>query len=192
VTRLESLVHQQPKSRITRRPRSDSKLPGSVLLDFQAARAFATTAYPRGADPRGSSFRTNRVDSYPELGELQSRGFSQPDDTEFRCGISVRGQERLIENKRLSARRTKMPTLLQGLLVCGQCGYGLYWTSTKTTKQQVQYYRCLVSDRYRHLRGPTCQCRPIRQDYLDELVWEEVVQLLNEPQHVRAEIERRN
>src|SRR5262252_7637114 len=31
-------------------------------------------------------------------------------------------QERLIENKRLSARRTKMPTLLQGLLVCGQCG----------------------------------------------------------------------
>ena len=79
-------------------------------------------------------------------------------------------QERLIENKRLSARRTKMPTLLQGLLVCGQCGYGLYRTSTKTTKRQVQYYRCLGSDRYRHLRGPACQCRPIRQDYLDELV----------------------
>ena len=37
----------------------------------------------------------------------------------------------------------------------------------------------------------TCQCRPIRQDYLDELVWEEVVQLLNEPELVRAQIERR-
>jgi site-specific DNA recombinase len=100
-------------------------------------------------------------------------------------------QERLVENKRLSARRTKIPTLLQGLLICGQCGYGLYRTSTKTSKRQVQYYRCLGSDRYRHLRGPTCQCRPIRQDYLDQLVWEQVVQLLNEPELVRAEIERR-
>jgi site-specific DNA recombinase len=100
-------------------------------------------------------------------------------------------QERLIENKRLSARRTKTPTLLQGLLVCGQCGYGLYRTSTKTSKRQLLYYRCLGSDRYRHLRGPVCQCRPIRQDYLDELIWQEVVRLLNEPELVRAEIDRR-
>jgi site-specific DNA recombinase len=100
-------------------------------------------------------------------------------------------QERLIENKRLSARRTKTPTLLQGLLVCGQCGYGLYRTSTKTSKGQLQYYRCLGSDRYRHLRGPVCQCRPIRQDYLDELIWQEVLRLLNEPELVRAEIDRR-
>jgi site-specific DNA recombinase len=100
-------------------------------------------------------------------------------------------QERLIENKRLSARRTKSPTLLQGLLVCGQCGYGLYRTSTKTSKRQLQYYRCLGSDRYRHLRGPVCQCRPIRQDYLDELIWQQVLRLLNEPELVRAEIERR-
>ena len=47
------------------------------------------------------------------------------------------------------------------------------------------------SDRYRHLRGPACQCRPIRQDYLDELVWQQVVQLLNDPELVRAEIQRR-
>jgi site-specific DNA recombinase len=100
-------------------------------------------------------------------------------------------QERLIENKRLSARRTKTPTLLQGLLICGQCGYGLYRTSTKTSKRQLQYYRCLGSDRYRHLRGPVCQCRPIRQDYLDELIWQQVLRLLNEPELVRAEIERR-
>jgi site-specific DNA recombinase len=100
-------------------------------------------------------------------------------------------QERLAENQRLSARRTKAPTLLQGLLVCGQCGYGWYRTSTKTTRCQAQYYRCLGSDRYRHLRGPVCSCRPLRQEYLDELVWAEVVRLLNEPELVRAEIERR-
>ena len=100
-------------------------------------------------------------------------------------------QERLSENQRLSARRTKRPTLLQGLLVCGQCGYALYRTSTKTTRRQAQYYRCLGSDRYRHLREPACTCRPIRQEYLDELVWSEVVRLLNEPELVRAEIARR-
>jgi site-specific DNA recombinase len=100
-------------------------------------------------------------------------------------------QERLAENQRLSARRTKVPTLLQGLLVCGQCGYGLYRTSTKTTKRQVIYYRCLGSDAYRHLHGSVCPCRPIRQDYLDQLIWDEVVRLLNHPELVRAEIERR-
>jgi len=67
----------------------------------------------------------------------------------------------------------------------------LYRTSTKTTRRQAQYYRCLGSDRYRHLRGPVCSCRPLRQEYLDELVWSEVVRLLNEPELVRAEIERR-
>jgi site-specific DNA recombinase len=105
--------------------------------------------------------------------------------------IFAMAQERLVENKHFSARRTKRPTLLQGLLVCGECGYSLYRTSTKTTKRQVQYYRCSGSDRHRHLRGPLCQCRPIRQDYLDQLLWEQVVELLKAPELVRAEIERR-
>jgi site-specific DNA recombinase len=105
--------------------------------------------------------------------------------------IFAMAQERLVENKRFSARRTKTPTLLQGLLVCGQCGYAIYRTATKSTKRQIQYYRCLGSDRYRHLRGQVCQCRPIRQDYLDELIWEQVVGLLKAPELVRAEIDRR-
>ena len=101
-------------------------------------------------------------------------------------------QERLVENKRLSARRTKTPTLLQGLLVCERCGYGLYRSSSKTTRQKLHYYRCLGSDRYRHLPSPVCRCRcSIRQDYLDELVWTEAIRLLNNPQMVRNEIERR-
>jgi site-specific DNA recombinase len=100
-------------------------------------------------------------------------------------------QERLAENKRFSSRRTKTPTLLQGLLICERCGYGLYRTSTKTTRRQAQYYRCLGSDAHRHLRGPLCSCRPIRAEEIDELVWSEVTRLLNEPQMVRQEMERR-
>jgi len=100
-------------------------------------------------------------------------------------------QERLAQNKQRSRRNTQEPTLLQGLLVCEQCGYALYRTSTRTTRRQIKYYRCLGSDRYRHLRGPACSCRPIRQDYLDDLVWQEILGLLRTPQLIQAELERR-
>jgi site-specific DNA recombinase len=100
-------------------------------------------------------------------------------------------QARLGDNKRFARRNTKQPTLLQGLLVCRECGYACYRTSTRTTKRRIYYYRCIGSDNYRHVGGRVCQSRPIRQDELDALVWDEVRRLLAEPALVRAEIERR-
>ena len=70
-------------------------------------------------------------------------------------------QEQLEKNKPHSPRHTIEPTLLQGLLVCEQCGYGLYRTSTHTSKQKLNYYRCIGSDGYRRLNGPVCMNRPI-------------------------------
>ena len=99
--------------------------------------------------------------------------------------------EKLTENRRFSSRNTKEPTLLQGLLVCGQCGYSLYRTSTRTTKRQAKYYRCLGSDGYRHLKDPPCACRPIRVEDLDELVWQQVTELLEKPELIGVELERR-
>jgi site-specific DNA recombinase len=100
-------------------------------------------------------------------------------------------QEQLEKNRRHSPRRTVEPTLLQGMLVCEQCGYALYRTSTHTSKQRLNYYRCLGSDGYRRLRGPVCTNRPIRQDYLDEFVWSEIVRLLDDPDLIQTEIDRR-
>lgn len=100
-------------------------------------------------------------------------------------------QEQLQKNKQHSPRRTIEPTLLQGILVCQGCGYALYRTSAQTTKRKLYYYRCLGSDGYRHLSGPVCSNRPIRQDYLDEFVWREIIRLLDEPTLVQAEIDRR-
>src|SRR3954452_18511917 len=60
-------------------------------------------------------------------------------------------QEQLEKNKHHSPRHTIEPTLLQGMLVCEQCGYVLYRTSTRTCKQTLHYYRCLGSDGYRRL-----------------------------------------
>ena len=100
-------------------------------------------------------------------------------------------QEQLEKNKHHSPRRTIEPTLLQGMLVCQQCGYALYRTSTRTSKQKLNYYRCLGSDGYRRLKGSLCQNRPIRQDYLDQFVWNEIIRLLEDPALVQAEIDRR-
>ncbi len=99
--------------------------------------------------------------------------------------------ERLEQNKRLSPRSTKEPTLLQGLLVCQQCGYAFYRCSARTSKRKIYYYRCLGSDDYRYPKGRVCNNQPIRQDYLDEIVWERILRILEDPELIRTEIERR-
>jgi len=100
-------------------------------------------------------------------------------------------QERLEQNKKFSLRRTKEPTLLQGLLVCSVCSYAYYRTSTETSKRKLYYYRCLGSDRWRYPNGAICKSHPIRQDYLDAIVWQKVIELIGNPELVRIEIERR-
>ena len=101
-------------------------------------------------------------------------------------------QEQLQKNKQFASRRTIRPTLLQGLLVCQNCGYALYGSSGGRYPNHVlYYYRCLGSDGWRHLRGPVCQNRPVRQDFLDELVWHEVLRLVQDPVLLQGEIDRR-
>ena len=100
-------------------------------------------------------------------------------------------QEQLERNKHHSPRRTIEPTLLQGMLVCQHCGYALCRKSAKTSKRKLYYYRCLGSDPYRRPKGAVCSNRPIRQDYLDEFVWKEIIHLLDDPDLVQVEIDRR-
>src|SRR5450755_4496419 len=100
-------------------------------------------------------------------------------------------QARLAQNAHFAKRNTKKPTLLQGILVCRECGYGCYRTTTRTTNKRIYYYRCIGSDNYRHIGGRVCHSRPIRADELDGLVWAEVRRLLEDPTLVRAEIDRR-
>ena len=47
------------------------------------------------------------------------------------------------------------------------------------------------SDNFRYENGAICNSKPIRQDYLDELVWSQVVDLLENPELIRSEIQRR-
>ena len=100
-------------------------------------------------------------------------------------------QEQLEQNKRHSPRRTIAPSLLQGMLVCERCGYSLYRTSTQTSARKLYYYRCLGSDAYRHLKGAVCDNPPVRQDKLDEVVWKELLRLLEDPSLIQEELDRR-
>ena len=98
---------------------------------------------------------------------------------------------RLQENKHFAARRTKEPSLLQGLVVCRSCSYSYYRTSTRTKRRKLHYYRCLGSDGYRFEHGPVCHNRPVRQEYLDAVVWMHVIGLLADPALIRSELDRR-
>jgi site-specific DNA recombinase len=100
-------------------------------------------------------------------------------------------EERLQANKRHAPRRTITPNVVQGLVSCRKCGYALYRTSTRSTARTIYYYRCLGSDAWRHLGGSLCDTRPVRQDLLDELVWREIVKLLENPSLIQAELDRR-
>jgi site-specific DNA recombinase len=107
------------------------------------------------------------------------------------AGTFGRAAQRLADNKRYAARNTKVPSLLQGLAACSACGYGYYRTSTRTTSKKICYYRCLGSDDYRYEGGRVCGNKPVRADYLDDVVWDHITALLADPALIRAEITKR-
>jgi site-specific DNA recombinase len=100
-------------------------------------------------------------------------------------------QARLVANAHFSKRNTKELSLLQGVLVCRECGYSYYRTSTRTSNKRISYYRCIGQDGWRHPGGKRCTSRPVRADEIDPLVWSEVRRLLEHPELVQAEINRR-
>jgi site-specific DNA recombinase len=98
-------------------------------------------------------------------------------------------QEQLAENR----RRARIPLkgsryLLQGLLVCAQCGYAFYG---RTNDARNAYYRCSGSDAARWGGTRRCTSGELRMDGLDHAVWTEVCQLLREPQRLEQEYRQR-
>jgi len=100
-------------------------------------------------------------------------------------------ERRLADNRRFAARNSKQPSLLMGLAACQSCGYAYYRTSTRTAKRKIYYYRCLGSDDYRYPGGRVCDNKPVRADYLDDVVWGQVTALLADPTLIQGELDRR-
>jgi site-specific DNA recombinase len=105
-------------------------------------------------------------------------------------------QSQLEENRQRKRARSRGDCyLLQGLVVCTQCGYACYGkpVSRASTKGKVRYayYRCTGSDAYRFGGQRLCWNKQVRTDLLDAAVWGDVRSLLSEPKRIRAEYERR-
>jgi len=105
--------------------------------------------------------------------------------------------EQLAEN-RARNRQTKRGVcyLLQGLLVCRCCGHAYYGkplshSSRKGRDRHYAYYRCIGMDAYRFGGQRICENRQVRTDMIEEAVWSDVSALLNEPERIAREYERR-
>jgi site-specific DNA recombinase len=104
----------------------------------------------------------------------------------------ARAQELLQENRIRSRRRTVAPSVVQGLVSCAKCGYAFARTSAQTSARKIHYYKCIGSDGWRKLGGPVCDNHQyVRQELLDQIVWSEVVRLLQDPALIQQELDRR-
>jgi site-specific DNA recombinase len=105
--------------------------------------------------------------------------------------------ERLEENrKRNRQSRRGAKYLLQGLIVCGRCGYAFYGKpvslkSGKGKRRDYAYYRCVGTDAYRFGGERVCHNKQVRTDVLDEAVWNDVCSLLENPARIEQEYQRR-
>jgi site-specific DNA recombinase len=106
--------------------------------------------------------------------------------------------EQLAENRqRRRERQCGNRYLLQGLLVCGECGYAYYGkplsvSASKGKSRDYAYYRCVGMDAYRFGGQRVCGNRQCRTDLVDQAVWQDVCSLLSDPERVRREYESRS
>ncbi len=106
-------------------------------------------------------------------------------------------QEQLDENrKRKRDGRRRPGWLLQGLVVCRQCGYAFYGKMARGTVGGAQpadygYYRCTGTDAHKFGGQALCRNRSVRSDKLEAAVWHQIETVLDDPQRVAGEHERR-
>jgi site-specific DNA recombinase len=128
------------------------------------------------------------------------RGYSPhnvPEDEWIRIPVPVLVDEDLfaavkdqLQENRKQARIPQKGSryLLQGLIVCAQCGYAYHGL---TNDERNAYYRCSGALAARFGGTRLCWNKELRMDRLDEMVWHEVRQVLQEPERLEAEYRRR-
>jgi site-specific DNA recombinase len=97
-------------------------------------------------------------------------------------------QQQLEENRqRNRASREKAHYLLQGLILCAQCGFAMCGRS----RAGGLSYRCIGNGVRRASGQRVCHNRSIGGEELEAAVWEDVRKLLAEPRRIEQEYERR-
>jgi site-specific DNA recombinase len=132
------------------------------------------------------SYSVTRQDTKPEF--IPVPGLVS--DEEFAAAAA-----QLAENRqRQRQRRAGARYLLQGLVVCGQCGYALHGLRRVGSKRHPTghaYYRCSGRQAVGVEPDARCQQRQIGAERLEEAVWQDVCGLLKNPQKIEEEYQRR-
>ena len=80
--------------------------------------------------------------------------------------------------------------LLGGLLVCERCGSAYCGRRHRRSGREYCYYRCLGTDKYRHGGEAPCTNKSLPGG-IDEAVWSDLCALLNDPERLEHEFNRR-
>jgi site-specific DNA recombinase len=99
----------------------------------------------------------------------------------------------LAENQqRHRQRRAGARYLLQGLLVCGACGYGWHGLSRVSGRSgRCSYYRCSGCQATGVEPSGRCRARQLRAATVENAVWADVCSLLRHPQKIEEEYQQR-
>lgn len=132
----------------------------------------------------------NRSENAPEGGGAQRRATKQPrrqlrsrDEwiavpwpAIISAEVFALARRQMQLNRERSPRRTRYQYLLQGLLVCGDCGRRLGGHAGRASER----YECT---RHRSLEPPErrCRLRSVSQLDIEPVVWEHIAQLLQQP-----------
>ena len=106
-------------------------------------------------------------------------------------------QAQLDENRRRRRELRRRPGwLLQGLVVCRRCGYAFYGKMARGRVGDRQpadygYYRCTGTDAHRFAGQAVCNNKSVRSDRLEQALWNEIRTVLEDPERVAAEYQRR-
>jgi site-specific DNA recombinase len=98
---------------------------------------------------------------------------------------------RLAANQRSARRSTTHPYLLRGLVSCGICRLACTGVTRTATDTRYRYYRCLGKQaKVASGRSSCCPARFIPATQLDELVWADLCEVLQQPQLAVGALER--
>jgi len=99
-------------------------------------------------------------------------------------------KKQLAANKWRSPRNTRRQYLLRTLVVCGRCGLSMNVEAqrAKNTDTEYLYYSCYRRHPVDDGRAERCGARRVRADRLDSVVWSDLVEWLQRPEVLRAEL----
>ena len=111
----------------------------------------------------------------------------------------ARVKRALSENStRLGGRQANIGYLIKGMARCGRCGAAVAAAPVSNTKSnKLYYYGCTAKSKTVFEVGtgksnPVCRGRNWRQDVIDKIVWEFVLDCLRNPEKIIEEVVKRN